>query len=70
MDTVTLKIGGMACGGCAAAIRMALEQVPGVQAVEIALENAEAVVEFDPALASPARLCETVAAAGYRAETV
>lgn len=69
METVTLKISGMVCGGCAASVKAALEAVQGVLSAEVSLENAQAVVAFDPELVAGATLHAAVAAAGYHAET-
>lgn len=68
METVTLNISGMACGGCAASVKAALEAENGVSSAEVSLENAEAVVTFDPASASGVTLCAAIARAGYHAE--
>lgn len=69
METVTLKISGMACGGCAASVKAALEAVKGVLSAEVSLETARAVVAFDPGLVAGETLCAAIAAAGYHAET-
>jgi copper chaperone CopZ len=41
--------------------------VPGVDQVEVSLEQGEAQVRFDPASADPARLTQAVENAGYQA---
>ena len=54
METLTLNIGGMTCGGC-------------VKSVTRILENKNAVIEFDPAKTNPAVLIEAVEDGGYDA---
>ena len=63
---VSLLIGGMTCGACAARIEQRLNALDGVEArVNYASERATAVL---PADVSVGRLIEEVAAAGYSAE--
>ncbi len=63
---VSLLIGGMTCGACAARIEQRLNAMDGVEArVNYATERATAVL---PADVSVARLIEEVTAAGYSAE--
>lgn len=44
--TVTLKIGGMMCGHCEAAVRKALEAIPGVASAAVDHEKSIAVVDL------------------------
>jgi copper chaperone len=63
-----LKVTGMTCGHCEAAVRKALEQVPGVTAVStVDREKELAVVEGD---ASVEALIEAVKAEGYQASAL
>lgn len=39
--------------GCAAAARVALERVPGVETADVSFEAGRAVVVFDPEVTSP-----------------
>ncbi|MEM1056505.1 MAG: cation transporter [Bacteroidota bacterium] len=65
MDTTTetLAIEGMSCSHCVAAVRGALEGVPGatVRTVEIG----SATVDLDPARADRARLVAAIDEAGF-----
>ena len=65
MQTVTLNIDGMTCGGCVKSVTRLLEGVEGVEKAEVSLENKNAVVEFDPAQTNPAALIEAVEDGGY-----
>ncbi|HWA12311.1 MAG TPA: heavy-metal-associated domain-containing protein [Burkholderiales bacterium] len=67
METTTLKIGGMTCGGCVRSVTRVLQALPGVARAEVSLENGEARVEFDPARASLAQMKGAIENAGYEA---
>jgi len=65
---LTLAIGGMHCGACAARVERALNGLEGVEAqVNYATERATA---FVPAGVTGARLIDEVSSAGYTAELV
>lgn len=65
METVILKIEGMSCGGCVKSVKDVLEKIPGVAAVEVALEKGEVAVSFDPATAGVAQFRSAVEDAGF-----
>ena len=62
---VDLAISGMSCGHCVAAVRDALEQVPGVAVQQVAIGTAS--VALDPASVSTATVVAAVQDAGYDA---
>lgn len=45
MPATTLKVSGMTCKHCVMAVSKALAKVPGVDAADVSLEKAQAVVE-------------------------
>lgn len=59
-----LKIEGMTCGHCQAAVKKALEKVAGVRAADVDLANGRATVE---GAADVAALVAAVEDEGYRA---
>jgi copper chaperone len=65
METVTLKIDGMTCGGCVASVERVLKAVPGVAATKVQLSPGLAEVSFDPAQTGVPALRAAVEAAGY-----
>jgi copper chaperone len=67
METRTLKIEGMTCGGCVRSVSNVLKALPGVADAQVSLENREARVTFDPAMVDMSRLKGAVEDAGYRA---
>jgi copper chaperone CopZ len=67
-EQVVLHIEGMTCAGCAAPLRLALRQVPGVTRVEVNYGRSEAVVTTGPGSAVPSdALLRAVEEAGFRA---
>lgn len=48
---VTLEVGGMTCGGCAATVQTQLAKVPGVSTVEVRFPQHRAYIVCDPAVA-------------------
>ena len=65
-EIVRLRIEGMGCDGCVAAVSEALGQVPGVHRVSVELEAGSAEVEIAPP-ADAALLVAAVERAGYDA---
>ena len=63
MQKTTLEIGGMSCGHCVAAVRKALEKVPGVKVDDVQIGRA--TVEYDPTTVQDTALREAVDDAGY-----
>jgi copper chaperone len=67
METTTIKVGGMSCGGCVKNVTGALEGLDGVQKAEVSLEQAQAVVSFDGTKLQRADLMQAVEDAGFDA---
>jgi len=67
-QTVTLKVVGMTCGGCADALRNALLKLDGVYDAAVSYETGVASVQFDAKKVDEAKLNEAVVKAGYKAE--
>lgn len=67
MDTTTIKVGGMSCGGCVKSVTGVLTALDGVAKAEVSLEKGEAAVEFDAAKVSRARLAQVIEDAGFDA---
>lgn len=65
MERKTIKIDGMSCGHCVAAVRSELEKLDGVK-VE-AVQVGSATVSYDPSRVSTNQLADAVADAGYDA---
>ncbi len=66
MRSVTLKVEGMHCGGCASTIQTLLQRSQGVKKASASFEAGEARVLYDPAAVSEHQLAGVVEKAGYR----
>lgn len=66
MKTV-IKVEGMSCGGCRAAVEGALRRTPGVVSAAVSLEKAEAEVEYDEKKTALSELRAAVERAGFKA---
>jgi copper chaperone len=65
METITMNVQGMSCGGCVASVTRVLKAVPGVTDVAVTLEPGAAKVTFDPAKTGAPALRSAVEDAGY-----
>jgi copper chaperone len=65
MNTITIPVEGMTCGGCVKSVERALGHQPGVSAAKASLEAKSVTVSFDPAHASPESLATTIRRAGF-----
>ena len=65
METVTLKVEGMTCGGCVASVTRVLKATPGVGDAVVQLDARSATVTYDPSLTSPPALKSAIEDAGY-----
>ena len=59
------RIGGLHCSLCTSTIEKALGRKPGVDKVAVSLTHEQALVEYDPAVADPAELLQTLRDIGY-----
>lgn len=65
--TVRFTVSGWTCGSCAAASRIALKKLDGVEEVTTNAPRKEAVVRYDETQVSPEKMVATLARLGYRA---
>ncbi|HEY3476372.1 MAG TPA: cation transporter, partial [Anaerolineales bacterium] len=63
--TLEIPISGMDCAECTQHVQHAIEQLPGVQSVEVFLGSEKAVVQLDPAQVNLSTLRAAVQGAGY-----
>ena len=63
--STTLNVNGMTCMHCVAAVKKALERVPGVETAEVSLEKAQAVVTGDADIQA---MVAAIKEEGYSAE--
>jgi copper chaperone len=67
METTTIKVDGMSCGGCVKSVTGVLTALDGVTKAEVSLEQKQAVVEFDAGKVSRAQLAQVIEDAGFDA---
>lgn len=65
MRTFTLPISGMTCGGCVAAATKALQAIPGVQRVQVSLEERGALITADERV-TDVMLDDAIIRAGFK----
>lgn len=65
MKTVTLKIDGMNCDGCARRIERLLEKAPGVREVRVSFSDGQAQIRHNPHAANQHQLIEMIEGAGF-----
>ena len=65
METTTIKIDGMTCGGCVASVTRVLKAVPGVSVAAVTLAPGQATVTFDALQTNVPALRQAVEGAGY-----
>jgi heavy metal translocating P-type ATPase len=62
---IRARIGGLHCSLCTGTIEKALGRQPGVDKVAVSLTHEQALIEYDPRLAHPEDLLETLKDLGY-----
>ena len=65
--SVILVLEGMYCAMCPITVKTALDFADGVHAVKVGRDPDEAVIRYDDARTSPAKLVEVVKQSGYGA---
>ncbi|MHB1042530.1 MAG: heavy-metal-associated domain-containing protein [Eubacteriales bacterium] len=65
MERITLKVEGMMCGHCKAAVEKALRSTAGVQDAEADLASKAVTVSYDPGEAGRGDLVKAIANSGY-----
>ena len=65
MDTLTLNVNGMTCGGCENAVKRGLARLDGVGEVTASHADARVIVTFDPNRVSPDEIRTRIGAMGY-----
>ncbi|MBN9086899.1 MAG: cation-translocating P-type ATPase [Reyranella sp.] len=62
---IRARIGGLHCSLCTGTIEKALGRMPGVDKVAVSLTHEQALVEYDPSIARPEQLLQTLKDIGY-----
>ncbi|MEO7712344.1 MAG: cation transporter [Gemmatimonadaceae bacterium] len=70
LETVTLDVQGMTCGGCAIGVRTVLNRLAGVSKSVVSYETHQAVVTYDPSKVTVAQMIAAIATLKYTATPV
>src|SRR5829696_8865149 len=65
--TATIRVEGMHCKMCSASVSKALEATEGVEKVEVSHEKGVAVIQYDDAKVTEAKLREVINGTGFKA---
>lgn len=68
--TVTLKITGMTCGGCANQVSTALGKVEGVISEDVSYPGDKNTITYNPKQTSEKDIIAAIEEAGYKAEVI
>ncbi len=61
---------GMTCGGCEAAVRIAVNRLEGITEVKASYEEGKATVTYDATTAKPEDIIKAIEKLGYKAEVI
>lgn len=65
MESVTINIKGMTCGGCVKSVTDVLQKIPGVATVDVSLAQNHANINYDPAQCQASQLISAIEDAGF-----
>ena len=68
MQSATLTVSGMTCGGCVRSVTNLLQGLDGVAKADVSLEAKRAVVEYDAARVSVDQMKSAIEDAGYEVD--
>lgn len=64
-ETLTLRVGGMTCGGCENAVTRTLMKLKGVASANASHASASVGVDYDPASVTPDAIRAAIRSLGY-----
>ena len=65
METITINVEGMSCGGCVKSVTNVLTALPGVAKAEVSLEDKQARVEYEAGRVSIDDMKRVIVDAGF-----
>lgn len=65
MQNTTIKIDGMTCMGCVDSVKNVLQEISGVDNVEVSLEQAQASIQYDADVTNDNAFIEAIEEAGF-----
>ena len=63
--TVTIRVQGMTCGGCATSVENALKSTDGVEEARVNFKSGKAVIKYDDKKVTISRLREVINNTGF-----
>ena len=66
--TVTIRVKGMTCGGCATSVEKALKSTEGVESARVSFERGRAVIKYDDQKVTVTKLREVINNTGFFCE--
>lgn len=66
--TVTIRVKGMTCGGCATNVEKALKSTEGVREARVSFERGKAMIKYDDRKVTVAKLREVINNTGFFCE--
>lgn len=69
MKTVTLKVEGLRCNGCAENVKALISAEPGVRGASVSHAEGEARILYDPQAIDEEQFVRIIGRAGYRVPT-
>lgn len=66
MKSLTIKVEGMSCNGCAERIRSSVAAQPGVRTAVVSFDQGQARVLYDPRAVDENHLVDAVQKLGFR----
>jgi len=63
--TVTLRVRGMTCGGCATSVEKALKSTDGVEDARVSFERGKAVIKYDDQKVTVDKLRAVIQSTGF-----
>jgi copper chaperone len=64
-ESISLNVTGMKCGGCESAVKGKLQQLEGIQSIQVSHQENKVEVEFDEHKTSLDVIKQTITDAGY-----
>lgn len=65
METITLDVKGMSCGGCVNSVKRVVGAIDGVSQVDVVLESGKVSIAYDAGRAKPDQFKAAIHDAGY-----
>ncbi len=65
--TGRFAVEGMHCNGCVRSVTGAVSRLPGIEKVDVSLDDKQATVAYDASAVQPAQIVEAIEAAGFEA---